>query len=152
MLEKINCRSSRSFGPFRSCSPPQPITFPPAPHNPKIACVIALVIPAPYIIHLSIPSPISSVPKPEYLNFFLMFKMLRLPRTLPFRWRRLAFFGSAFLLFWIFVFSLTPLTSPLPPYTGQHEVGVLDVETEVERRVVAEGVLRDNGDTAFEVC
>jgi hypothetical protein len=50
------------------------------------------------------------------------------------------------------VFSLTPLTSPLPPYTGQHEVGVLDVETEVERRVVAEGVLKDNGDAAFEVC
>jgi platelet-activating factor acetylhydrolase len=50
------------------------------------------------------------------------------------------------------VLSLTPLTSPLPPYTGQHEVGVLDVETEVERRVVAEGVLKDSGDAAFEVC
>jgi platelet-activating factor acetylhydrolase len=81
-----------------------------------------------------------------------MFKMFRLPHILPFRWRRLAFFGSAFLLFWIFVLSLTPLTSPLPPYTGQHEVGVLDVETEVERRVVAEGVLKDSGDAAFEVC
>lgn len=79
--------------------------------------------------------------------------MVRLPHIrVPFRWRRLAFFSSAFFIFWIFVFSLTPLTSPLPPYTGQHEVGILDVEIEVQKKLVAEGVLKETGEKAFEVC
>ena len=49
------------------------------------------------------------------------------------------------------MFSLTPITSPLPPYTGQHEVGILDVEVEVERRSIAEGILKETGEKAFEV-
>jgi hypothetical protein len=66
-------------------------------------------------------------------------------------WRRLIFYGSAVTLFSIFVFSLTPITSPLPPYTGPHEVGILDLETEVERRVINEAVLKETGQKAFEV-
>lgn len=49
------------------------------------------------------------------------------------------------------MFSLTPITSPLPPYTGQHEVGILDVEVEVEKRVIAEGTLKETGVKAFEL-
>lgn len=66
-----------------------------------------------------------------------------------FTWRRVLFFGSASLLFFIFIFSLTPITSPLPPYTGPHEVGILDVETEVQKRVIHEAVLKATGNDAF---
>ncbi|KAF2714822.1 hypothetical protein K504DRAFT_457018 [Pleomassaria siparia CBS 279.74] len=77
--------------------------------------------------------------------------MLRIRRfTRISSWRRLAFFGSAFFLFWIFVFGLTPLTVPLPPYTGPHEVGILDVEVEVDRRIISEAVLK-TGEMAFEL-
>jgi platelet-activating factor acetylhydrolase len=65
--------------------------------------------------------------------------------------RRIVIFTSASVLFWIFVFSLTPITSPLPPYTGPHEVGILDVETEVQKRVIREAVLKETGDNAFEL-
>ncbi|KAF2824049.1 hypothetical protein CC86DRAFT_63349 [Ophiobolus disseminans] len=65
--------------------------------------------------------------------------------------RRIIIFTSASLLFWIFVFSLTPITSPLPPYTGPHEVGILDVETEVQKRVVHGAILKETGEKAFEL-
>ncbi len=68
-----------------------------------------------------------------------------------FTWRRILFFISAFLLFWIFVLSLTPITSPLPPYTGPYEVGILDLETEVKKRVIYEAVLKDTGDKPFQL-
>jgi platelet-activating factor acetylhydrolase len=67
------------------------------------------------------------------------------------RLRNALLFGSAGALFLILVISLTPITSPLPPYTGEYEVGVLDVETEVERRVVHDAVLKETGEKAFEV-
>jgi platelet-activating factor acetylhydrolase len=69
----------------------------------------------------------------------------------PLSWKRGMFLGSASLLFFLFVFSLTPITSPLPPYTGPHEVGILDVETEVERRVIHDAVLKSTGQKAFEL-
>ncbi|KAF2263867.1 hypothetical protein CC78DRAFT_617249 [Lojkania enalia] len=72
-------------------------------------------------------------------------------RISRFSWRRIVFFGSAITLFWIFVFSLTPITSPLPKYHGPHEVGVLDVEVEVQRRVLHEAVLKETGETHFEL-
>lgn len=78
----------------------------------------------------------------------MMFRLRRFSRP---SWRRNIFFLSAFVLFWIFVFSLTPITSPLPPYTGQHEVGILDVEVEVQKRLIAEGTLKETGEKAFEV-
>lgn len=65
--------------------------------------------------------------------------------------RRVIIFTSASLLFWILVFSLTPITSPLPPYTGPHEVGILDLETEVQKRVIHDGVLKETGEKAFEL-
>jgi platelet-activating factor acetylhydrolase len=65
--------------------------------------------------------------------------------------RRIIIFTSASLLFWTFVFSLTPITSPLPPYTGPYEVGVLDVETEVQKRIIHDAILKDTGDNAFEL-
>jgi platelet-activating factor acetylhydrolase len=65
--------------------------------------------------------------------------------------RRLIIFTSASILFWVFVFSLTPITSPLPPYTGPHEVGILDVETEVQKRVIHDAILKETGDNAFEL-
>jgi platelet-activating factor acetylhydrolase len=83
--------------------------------------------------------------------------MIRIPRiargfaSFPGRWRRFALYGSAAFLFCFFVLSLAPLTSPLPPYTGLHEVGILDVEVEIKKRRVAEGVLRETGEQAFEV-
>ncbi|KAF2181699.1 hypothetical protein K469DRAFT_713302 [Zopfia rhizophila CBS 207.26] len=65
--------------------------------------------------------------------------------------RRLLFFGSAFVLFWIFIFSLSPITSPLPPYTGPHEVGILDLEVEVEKKVINNAILKETGQPAFEL-
>ncbi|KAJ4358931.1 hypothetical protein N0V95_002637 [Ascochyta clinopodiicola] len=65
--------------------------------------------------------------------------------------RRIIFFTSASVLFWIFVIGLTPITSPLPPYTGPHEVGILDVETEVQKRVIREATLKETGKNAFEL-
>lgn len=50
------------------------------------------------------------------------------------------------------MFSLTPITSPLPLYTGPHEVGILDLETEVQRRVLHDAILKETGEKAFEVC
>jgi len=74
--------------------------------------------------------------------------VFRIGRLTP---RRLLFFASAGVLFFIFIFSLTPITSPLPPYTGPHEVGILDVETEVEKRVIHDAVLKSTGEKAFEM-
>ena len=67
--------------------------------------------------------------------------------------RRIALFGSAVVLFGFFAFSLAPITSPLPRYTGPHEVGVLDVEVEVEKRLVGgnQATLKETGEKAFEV-
>lgn len=69
----------------------------------------------------------------------------------PFTWQRALFFSSASLIFVFFVFTLTPITSPLPPYTGPHEVGILDVETEVERKVIHDATLKVSGEKAFEL-
>lgn len=68
-----------------------------------------------------------------------------------FSFRRVVLLGSAGLLFLFFVLSLAPITSPLPPYTGIHDVGVLDVETEVERNIIHPAILKETGQRAFEV-
>ncbi|KAF1933661.1 PAF-acetylhydrolase family member [Didymella exigua CBS 183.55] len=65
--------------------------------------------------------------------------------------QRIIIFTSASVLFWLVVIGLTPITSPLPPYTGPHEVGILDVETQVEKRVIREATLEDTGKNAFEL-
>lgn len=65
--------------------------------------------------------------------------------------RRVIIFTSASLLFWILVFSLTPITSPLPPYTGPYEVGILDLETEVQKRVIHQAILKETREKAFEL-
>lgn len=65
--------------------------------------------------------------------------------------RRIIFFTSASVLFWMFLIGLTPITSPLPAYTGPYEVGILDVETEVQRRVIREATLKATGENAFEL-
>ncbi|USP78628.1 uncharacterized protein yc1106_05902 [Curvularia clavata] len=65
--------------------------------------------------------------------------------------RSFLMFTSAGILFVTFVFLLTPIISPLPPYTGPYEVGILDVETEVQKRVVHDAVLKATGDKAFEL-
>jgi platelet-activating factor acetylhydrolase len=77
--------------------------------------------------------------------------MLGLRRFSRMSWPRFFIIGSGFVLFSIFLFSLTPITAPLPPYTGPHEVGVLDVETEVERRFIHDATLKETGEKAFEV-
>ncbi|KAF1832773.1 hypothetical protein BDW02DRAFT_570680 [Decorospora gaudefroyi] len=74
--------------------------------------------------------------------------VFRLGRLTP---RRFLFFTSAGALFFIFIFSLTPITSPLPPYTGPHEVGILDVETQVQKRVIHDATLKSTGGKAFEL-
>jgi len=66
-------------------------------------------------------------------------------------WQNILLFGSGSLLFFTFVFSLTPITSPLPPYTGPHEVGILDLETEVQRRTIHDAILKETGEKAFEL-
>ncbi|KAF2128509.1 PAF-acetylhydrolase family member [Dothidotthia symphoricarpi CBS 119687] len=72
--------------------------------------------------------------------------------SLPsFTWRRVLVFGSTTLVFFFFVFTLTPITSPLPPYTGPHEVGILDIETEVQRKVIHGAILKESGEKAFEL-
>jgi platelet-activating factor acetylhydrolase len=67
------------------------------------------------------------------------------------RLRQALLYGSASVLFLIIAVSLTPITSPLPPYTGDYEVGILDIETELERRTVHDAVLKETGEKAFEV-
>lgn len=68
-----------------------------------------------------------------------------------FTWRRVLLFASGSLLFIIFIFSLTPITSPLPPYTGPHEVGILDVEVEVKKRLIHDAIIKATGEKAFEL-
>lgn len=68
-----------------------------------------------------------------------------------FTWRRVVLLTSAFLFFWVFIFTLTPITSPLPPYTGPHEVGILDVETIIEKRVIHNATLKGTGKRPFEL-
>lgn len=82
----------------------------------------------------------------EALSIFIM--VFGLSRLTP---RRIAFFTSASVLFWMFVIGLTPITSPLLPYTGPYEVGILDVETEVQRRVIYEATLKETGKNVFEL-
>ncbi|KAF1851160.1 uncharacterized protein K460DRAFT_328870 [Cucurbitaria berberidis CBS 394.84] len=65
--------------------------------------------------------------------------------------RRVLLFISAGFLFFVFIFSLTPITAPLPPYTGPHEVGILDVETEVQNQVIHDAILKDTGGKPFEL-
>lgn len=67
------------------------------------------------------------------------------------RMRQALLYGSASVLFLVLAISLTPITSPLPPYTGDYEVGILDVETEVEKRTIHDAVLKETGEKAFEV-
>jgi platelet-activating factor acetylhydrolase len=67
-------------------------------------------------------------------------------------WRRFFLYGSAASMFLFFAFTLAPIVSPLPAYTGPHDVGVLDLEMEVPRRVVWDARLKDGGREAFEVC
>jgi platelet-activating factor acetylhydrolase len=67
--------------------------------------------------------------------------------------RKILLFGSAGVLFILLAVSLTPITSPLPPYTGQYEVGILDLETELEKREIHPATLKGTGGVkAFEVC
>lgn len=67
--------------------------------------------------------------------------------------RKTLLFGSAGVLFILLAVSLTPITSPLPPYTGQYEVGILDLETELEKREIHPATLKGtSGAKAFEVC
>lgn len=66
--------------------------------------------------------------------------------------RKTLLFGSAGVLFIILAVSLTPITSPLPPYTGQYEVGILDLETDVEKKEIHPATLKGtDGTKAFEV-
>ncbi|EMD67478.1 hypothetical protein GGP41_007368 [Bipolaris sorokiniana] len=65
--------------------------------------------------------------------------------------RKLLVLTSAGFLFVTFIFLLTPIISPLPPYTGPYEVGILDVETPVEKRVIHDALLKATGDKAFEL-
>lgn len=67
-------------------------------------------------------------------------------------WRRFFLYGSAASLFLFFALSLAPIVSPLPRYTGPHDVGVLDLETEVERRVIWDAMRKEERRSAFEVC
>jgi platelet-activating factor acetylhydrolase len=59
--------------------------------------------------------------------------------------------SSASILFLVLVITLSPIVSPLPPYTGQYEVGILDLETETERRTIHDAVLKETGEKAFEL-
>ncbi|XP_014553727.1 hypothetical protein COCVIDRAFT_106917 [Bipolaris victoriae FI3] len=65
--------------------------------------------------------------------------------------RKLLVLTSAGFLFVTFIFLLTPIISPLPPYTGPYEVGILDIETPVEKRVIHDAILKATGDKAFEL-
>ncbi|KAF2474133.1 uncharacterized protein BDR25DRAFT_323182 [Lindgomyces ingoldianus] len=68
--------------------------------------------------------------------------------------RRLILLGSALLIFLILVVNLTPATRRLPQYTGRYDVGVLDLEVEVEKRVIkgfGDVMLKGVGEKAFEL-
>lgn len=43
------------------------------------------------------------------------------------------------------------LSSKLPPYSGEYQVGVIDIEAPVEKRNISEAVFKDNGKPAFEL-
>ncbi|CAG5183573.1 uncharacterized protein ALTATR162_LOCUS10648 [Alternaria atra] len=82
----------------------------------------------------------------------MVFRMARLaPPPARLTPRRLLFIASAGVLFGVLFFSLAPITSPLPPYTGPHEVGILDVETEVQKRTIHDAVLKATGEKTFEL-
>ncbi|RYO55352.1 hypothetical protein AA0113_g9066 [Alternaria arborescens] len=82
----------------------------------------------------------------------MVFRMARLaPRPARLTPRRLLFIASAGVLFGVLFFSLAPITSPLPTYTGPHEVGILDVETEVQKKTIHDAVLKATGEKAFEL-
>ncbi|KAH7355552.1 PAF-acetylhydrolase family member [Pyrenochaeta sp. MPI-SDFR-AT-0127] len=65
--------------------------------------------------------------------------------------QRITFLISGLFLFCVLIFTLTPIVSPLPPYTGPHEVGILDVETVVEKRIINEATSKETGEKLFEL-
>lgn len=52
-----------------------------------------------------------------------------------------------------FVFDSPFFSSRLPrKFSGPHQVGTIDIEAPVERRIVDDAVYKDSGKPAFEVC
>jgi platelet-activating factor acetylhydrolase len=47
--------------------------------------------------------------------------------------------------------TMSPLSNPLPNYSGPHHVGIIDLEADVETRVLHEAVLRETGEVALKV-
>lgn len=102
-----------------------------------------------------IPLASSSSPQNVFFRFiYSSFGTLCTPKMLHLHGlsRHLVLYSSASALFLFLVLSLTPIISPLPPYTGEYEVGILDLEVEVEKKIIHEAVLKETGQKAFEVC
>jgi len=58
-------------------------------------------------------------------------------------------FGS-FCLFFL-AKTMSPLSNPLPNYSGSYHVGIVDLEAAVETRVIHEAVLRETGEVALKL-
>lgn len=49
------------------------------------------------------------------------------------------------------LFDMPFFSSPLPEYTGEYNVGTIDIEAPVEKRNISESKFRDTGKPAFKL-
>ena len=66
-------------------------------------------------------------------------------------WRYIACFAAVVYVSYCFLFVMHLLSSDLPPYTGEYDVGAIDIEVPVEERNIGKAVFRDSGESAFKV-
>ncbi|KAF2488681.1 alpha/beta-hydrolase [Lophium mytilinum] len=51
----------------------------------------------------------------------------------------------------LFFVKMSPLSNPLPSYSGEHQVGIIDVEADCETRVLHPAVFREGGEVALKL-
>ena len=66
-------------------------------------------------------------------------------------WRYIACFAAVVYVSYCLLFGMHLLSSDLPPYTGEYDVGAIDIEVPVEERNVGRAVFKDSGESAFKV-
>ncbi len=69
------------------------------------------------------------------------------------RWtiKRLILAAITFYVAVCFLYDMPLFSSKLPQYSGPYKVGVVDIETPVEKRKISDAVLKDSGKPAFEL-
>ncbi|GAB7362620.1 hypothetical protein MBLNU230_g2932t1 [Neophaeotheca triangularis] len=79
--------------------------------------------------------------------------MIRLPPVLRPRWTIRYLLCSALALYFAYctLFGMRYFSSDLPPYTGEYDVGVVDIEAPCEPRQIGKGVLKESGEPALQL-